>query len=265
MAQLPSNPSATTAPRRKVLGRITNVLLYALCISSWSTGADSPKTWPSPNETGQCPPGCLHVNVIDLHLQGTASPAGPPLHIQLLPGKNPKLSNTSEPASRVEDVRSLHWQEGSIIYALTWFFLNPDDERHAPSPPCRVLMIQLTGENTGSEYANASATLTILQNEKELPLQLDRELLTAPAGDQRISLGAVRVASEGIERTSHPTRLAFHGHMPPGTSGAMSVRIPTSRLDQRTDLEWLMDLEFDDELRRLQRAQRRTARTEQSH
>lgn len=228
------------------------LLLACVCGGLWPRG----DSLPSRRERGKCHPCCLHLSVTNLQIQALGAGSDPILHLELLPGNAPALDASPESASDKGMAQACSWREGYIRYSLTWFYLEPITQPAPKRPECRVLMVQLTGENTASEYANASATLSLRYNEQVLTLQLDGELVQTISGKGLTTLGALRVASEGIDRRSHSTQLGFRGHMPPGTSGAMSVRIPTIQLEKREDLEWLMDLEFEDELRRLHRTQR---------
>jgi hypothetical protein len=65
-------------------------------------------------------------------------------------------------------------------------------------------------------------------------------------------LAAVDVPSSGIAGTNG-TQLQFQGSMPPGTSGALTVKIPLGRLEGKTALDRLYDLAFDDEYERVKR------------
>ena len=65
-------------------------------------------------------------------------------------------------------------------------------------------------------------------------------------------IAAIEIGAEGIEESAGP-RLKFRGHMPPGTSGAMTIKIPLDRLAGEAQLNQLHDLEFDQEYRRTKR------------
>jgi hypothetical protein len=190
---------------------------------------------------------------------GPAAPgAGPErLTIRLSP---PATRAARIPGSAADDPTTLHQYENhGIRYTRRVFVTQPEqpdlavggDALAAPPPP--VLMIQLVGENTSNEYADAAASLSLDLDRQPLDLGLDTGLLRARWREAWIVLGAVQVPAEGTEPSTDPRHLKFRGHMPPGTSGAMTLKIPIRCVAGTTNLDWLIDLEFDEELRRAKR------------
>ena len=61
------------------------------------------------------------------------------------------------------------------------------------------------------------------------------------------------VPAEGVAPPQQPGSLRFRGHMPPGTRGSMTIKIPLGPLPDAKALAWLEDLEFDEQLQYLKR------------
>jgi hypothetical protein len=119
-------------------------------------------------------------------------------------------------------------------------------------PADAVILVQLTGLSVASEYVDATATFQVEIEFEPIDLKLDRGVVRAIHAGQVMFLAAVQVPAEGIE-THHGPQLRFRGHMPPGTFGAMTIKIPLGPLGSEEAFERLHDLEFDDEFRRVKR------------
>jgi hypothetical protein len=119
-------------------------------------------------------------------------------------------------------------------------------------PDDAVILVQLTGESLATSYTDATAALKVDVDGQPLELSLERGLARAEVSDLSLILGAVDVPTEGIEGSRGP-ELRFRGHMPPGTSGSMTIKIPMGPVREAERLERLLDLEFDDEFRRVKR------------
>lgn len=118
-----------------------------------------------------------------------------------------------------------------------------------------VLLVQLVGQNTATEYTTARAAFEVKVAGRPLDLVLRGGLVYAAGGAEAVPLAALEIPSEGIAQTNG-AQLRFQGHMPPGISGSMTVKIPATKLATPAGLDRLMDLNFEDEVRRLTRAWR---------
>lgn len=173
-----------------------------------------------------------------------------------LPTADAKPTNTVAPSL---PVAGFYYDHQGIRYTrLTFLSLvegrdaSRDGEGHA-NPDASVLLIQLTGQNTASEYTDASASLRLAIDNEPLDLELNSGLLRGHWKGEWIILGAIQVPAEGVEPGTDPHCLKFRGHMPPGTSGSMTIKIPTWCVSPPPSPDWLLDLEFNEELRRLHR------------
>jgi hypothetical protein len=124
------------------------------------------------------------------------------------------------------------------------------EERSGGAP---TLVVQLIGENFGSEYREACAALAVEVDGRRLQVELVGELVRVTKVDPPDVLAVVQVPSAGTA-VGAGERLEFQGDMPPGTSGSMTVKIPLWEVRDGGWIERLRDLEFDDELKRVRRA-----------
>lgn len=127
-----------------------------------------------------------------------------------------------------------------------------------PTDPDAVVLVQITGHNIASEYTTACALLEIIVAGQSLDLELRGGMVFATRSKESAPLAMVDIPGEGIACTNG-TQVRFQGNMPPATSGAMTIKIPSSPLTSLQTLERLMDLAFDDELTRLKRAWKKPA------
>ena len=148
-------------------------------------------------------------------------------------------------------VRSIcvtRWEDRGIRYTQTVLVTRLTSEASS----ARVLMVQLTGENGSREYSEATAAFAVVFGDEILELEWRQGLVYARNLPQEPVIAAIEIGAEGIAESSGP-RLKFRGQMPPGTSGAMTIKIPLDRLPGVEQLDRLHDLEFDQEYRRLKR------------
>jgi hypothetical protein len=117
-------------------------------------------------------------------------------------------------------------------------------------PVDAVLLVQIVGENFTNEYAEASAALAMEVGGQKLNLELREGLVFAGSTNAPVLAGAIDIAAAGIAGAKGST-LRFRGNMPPGNTGAMTIKIPLGRLRDNAAIERLRDLEFDGELRRV--------------
>lgn len=151
--------------------------------------------------------------------------------------------------AEVRSVCVTRWEERGIRYAQTALITRLTSEESS----ARVLMVQLTGENGSREYSEATAAFAVVLGDEILELEWRQGLVYARNLPQEPVIAAIEIGAEGIEKSSGP-RLKFRGQMPPGTSGAMTIKIPLDRLTGEVQLDRLQDLEFDQEYRQLKKS-----------
>lgn len=117
-----------------------------------------------------------------------------------------------------------------------------------------VLLVNLFGENTTTEYTEASAELGITVEGR--PLELDWRggmVYGAPTnGAPAQAVGFIDIPSGGVAG-ARGTHLRFRGSMPPATTGSMTVKIPLAPLATEPQLNALQDLDYDEEFQRVKR------------
>jgi len=237
-------------------------LLLTGLLSTVATTAEGPNSRTSADDP--CPvfteDGSIHLSVRGVPASQHSGADPSVLRIGLnLPTTNATPYQSDEPRVPTTGVQFDH---NGIRYTRLNFLTPPElriappDTNHSGTNQVGVLMIQLVGENTSSEYTDAAVSLSLEIDNQPLELELSAELLRGRWKDDWIVLGAINVPAEGIERSTDSHLLKFRGHMPPGTSGSMTIKIPMLCMDDRPNLDWLIDLEFDEELRRLKRAVR---------
>jgi hypothetical protein len=155
------------------------------------------------------------------------------------------------------------WEKNRIRYTQTVFLtcLEMDDPRLlGPAGSNAVLVVHVCGENLAGEYTDASAALAVQVGDRWLDLELKDGFAYAASAERPVLLAAVEIPATGIESTSGK-QLRFRGHMPPGTSGSMTVKIPFAALEQPEAINRLRDLEFDLELGQVKRFWKKQAGT----
>jgi hypothetical protein len=149
------------------------------------------------------------------------------------------------------------WEQNGIRYTQIVLVTQFDSEHLAPDGKSRValvVMVQVSGENVATEYTDATAGFSAQIAAAGVELEL-RDLLVyraGPAGE--MLLAAVDLPSGTVVKTSSSS-LMFHGHMPPGTSGSLSFKIPLAKLASPGEIDRLRDLDFDEEFRRARKQQ----------
>jgi len=119
-------------------------------------------------------------------------------------------------------------------------------------PPDAVLLVQLTGENTAAEYTEASAAFSARTADRPWALGLRGNTVCRSTGAETSVIVVFDLPTGGIVATNGPG-FRFSGSMPPGTSGAMTLKIPVNALIGPERLELLQEMEFDEELKRVNR------------
>jgi hypothetical protein len=170
-----------------------------------------------------------------------------------LPTPPPKESGWLDPRL---PVCRICWESGGIRYTQTVLLtrLEPAASLDPSGGPAAdsVLLVQVTGENLGSYYTDASAAFAVVVGGRTVALELREGLVYALLGPQRALIAAVDIPAAGVSDAAGQ-RLQFKGHMPPAASGAMIVKIPAAPLEGEGALNRLRDLDFAEELHRVRR------------
>jgi hypothetical protein len=169
-----------------------------------------------------------------------------------LPRQPPALRALAEGSSAVLQTG---WTRHGIRYTQTVLLTRLAAGDLLPGgtvPADAVLLVQIKGENTASEYAEASAQFAVAVGTRSLPLELREGSVWVAETNQLAPLAVVDVSPSGVTGTNG-TALQFRGFMPPATSGTMTFKIPSAKLTGSDALDRLRDLAFEDELRRVQR------------
>jgi hypothetical protein len=147
------------------------------------------------------------------------------------------------------------WEKDGIRYTQKVLVTTTDTHdptEASPGDDDAVLLVQITGHNIAAEYTTAGAVFEMKVGDRPLNLELREGLVFVAGTKDRVPLAAVDIASEGIAGTNGP-QLRFQGHMPPGTSGSMTIKIPAGRLEHQSAVDRLRDVEFEEEFRRVKR------------
>lgn len=217
--------------------------------------------------SGAQPVGISAVRPIAVHTDGTVTSPGTGAASQFsahrqaasirysfgLPTSPPterKLEEDSLPVFRTE------WDSDGIRYTQRVLLTSLATNLVATAPTAAedaVLMVQIHGHNTASEYTNAQALFAVQIEDRPLLLELRGNLIYAVNTNTAALLAVVEVPGEGVA-TTNGLQLRFRGHMPPGISGAMTLKLPLSKLENQAAIDRVADLDFDEELKRVKRA-----------
>jgi hypothetical protein len=184
---------------------------------------------------------------------GDASSAGRPRTIRYqfgLPAK-PPVQRWLEQGSL--PICHSRWEQDGIRYTQSVLLTRLADGALEPGgmPAAdSVLLVQLVGENTASEYTEAKAALGITRGEQILRLELNENLVQEVGAGGKTFLGAIEIPAGGVA-AAEGWQLRFHGSMPPGTSGAMTFKYPLTELSGEKALDPLRFMDFTEELRRV--------------
>jgi hypothetical protein len=157
-----------------------------------------------------------------------------------------------------ESLPILHteWEHEGIRYTQTAFVTRLDAGGlgfpDMQADDTAVLMIRIAGKNLASEYRPAHVRLSLRVDGRPVAL-VSREgrLYAKPDGTERL-----RLVAEGQGQANQPEpdgQVTYFGNMPPGTDGALIVKIPFITLDRSEDLARLADLEFEGEFARVRK------------
>ena len=156
-----------------------------------------------------------------------------------------------------EALRGL-WVTNGILYTQTTLLIG------APAGSNAVLLVNVEGENTNSQYSEARAELVFELNGQRQELELKDGFVWRRKGDGRSLLGALEISESGV-KVPQGQRLQFSGNMPPSQKGSMTLKIPLLGIDGEAAAERLKDIEFEAELsQRLKFAHRAGSANEQA-
>lgn len=147
------------------------------------------------------------------------------------------------------------WEKDGIRYTQIVLVTDLNDGDRSPAATGSnevVVLVQLVGENTTDAYVEASAAFMATVQEAPVSLELRDGLVYLLGADPAQPVAAIDVEASGIAQAKG-RKLQFSGNMPPGTSGAMTIKIPIRKLEDTDAINRLLDLQFDDEVRRLKR------------
>jgi len=165
------------------------------------------------------------------------------------PPKRRQLEENRLPIGRTE------WETNGIRYTQIVLLtrLEPGELMSGGElPEDAVLLVQVLGENTASEYTEATAEFSVQSGGGGPELELRESSVIAVGTGEVSPLAMIEVPATGIAGTRGPA-LQFRGAMPPGTSGSMTLKIPVNPLSGDAALNRLRELEFDEEFRRVKR------------
>ncbi len=108
--------------------------------------------------------------------------------------------------------------------------------------PGEVILINIQGENTNTEYTEARADLAVETGAKRSELELADGLVWEVQGATRRMLAALESPEPGV-KTKRGEQLRFQGNMPPSEKGSMTLKVPLTELRDQ-DLESLSEIDF---------------------
>jgi hypothetical protein len=121
------------------------------------------------------------------------------------------------------------------------------DSKEQPPQLTPALLIQVRGENTDSEYREASVDLALEVAGQRKTLEIKGGAVWAGENPRQL-VGMLEVSESGI-KSARGERLQFSGNMPPSIKGELTLKIALAPLSESTDaLDRLADLDFDREL-----------------
>lgn len=142
-------------------------------------------------------------------------------------------------------VRRSQWETNGIRYTQT--VLWKDTPTNAPVEASPVLLIEIEGLNTATEYREATASLSLQINGRSLELELRAGAVYDATRPDSAPLAVLEIPESGIKAARGKT-LHFCGFMPPSINGSMTLKWPLGTL-AKGSLEWLHDLELQQALR----------------
>jgi hypothetical protein len=151
------------------------------------------------------------------------------------------------------------WITNGVRYSQTVLLKRAAVEQAPPgdAPPA-VLLVNIEGENTNSNYADATAALAVEWDGTRRELELEAGLVKLLDGPRDSLLGALEIPESGVRRSRGDT-LQFYGSIPPSLKGSMTLKVPLTPIKGAEAEERLRDLVFEDELRKVLKSSRKSA------
>ncbi len=163
-----------------------------------------------------------------------------------------KFGLPSVPAAKMSRenriIRGL-WVTNGIRYTQTVMVRELGLHQETPDQNTAVLLVNIHGQNTNTEYAEATAELVLELAGRRQQLELNDGLVWWVSSGKRRLLGALEIPDSGVKTASGDT-LKFAGNIPPALQGSMTLKLPMEPFDSAA-AEILRDIDFDAELRRL--------------
>jgi hypothetical protein len=133
------------------------------------------------------------------------------------------------------------WVTNGVLYKQTTLLIDASVGSNS------ILLVNVEGDNTNSQYAEALAELVFELNGQRQELELKDGFVWRRTGDDRSLLGSLEISESGV-RVPQGQRLQFSGNMPPSQKGSMTLKIPLLGIDGEAAAERLKDIEFEAEL-----------------
>jgi hypothetical protein len=144
------------------------------------------------------------------------------------------------------------WVTNGVVYTETAFVgfvqLN-SEEPGAAARSSPVLLVNIRGENTNSEYSEAHSELAFETGGKRQQLELKNGFLWRTGDERRLLVGALEIPAPGVKIPQGEV-LRFEGNMPPSEKGSMTLKISVEALQGENAADRLSEVEFEAELRR---------------
>ncbi|MGD0538869.1 MAG: hypothetical protein ABSC03_14645 [Verrucomicrobiota bacterium] len=148
------------------------------------------------------------------------------------------------------------WERDGIVYTQTAFVTRlepgslgfPDMK----ADDTAVLMVHIAGRNAAQQYREAHVVLSLKVDGRPVKITLTNDLVFAELDGGPLLRGVVSCQAEG-KPVDDGKGIRFAANLPPGTDGAMVLRIPFVTLDQPAEIERLRNLDFEDEFYRVRK------------
>lgn len=167
------------------------------------------------------------------------------LRLGLPPMSATKLWREGEALHGLWVTNGIRYTQTTLLGGATWGG-NHNDGKGSSVP---VLLVNIEGENTNSEYAEAMAALVFELAGKPQELELQAGLVWRRKGGTKFLVGALEVPESGV-KVARGERLCFAGNIPPSLKGSMTLKIPLEPLPNQAAVDALQDMDFEKELRR---------------
>lgn len=133
------------------------------------------------------------------------------------------------------------WNTNGIRYTQT--LLITDLPASSGQNPRQVLLVNVRGENTNSEYAQAHADLAVEMDDKARELELKDSLVWCRLPEGRKVLAALEIPAPGVRETKGLV-LHFQGNMPPSERGSFTLKVPLQEIQPTEAAERLAEIDF---------------------